>query len=656
MDAKTLVHTIGLLVAGTVLAAGVVLLFTAGLANSVPLNLIGADIAALLAVLLAVWVLRTRYRASPNWTIVPAIESTLRTPTPGTDIDDLIYKLTALREGTIEYRDRIHDRISEIAVAVLMGRQNISEEQAAAQIEDGSWADSDLAASFFRTKGKGSKSSVVDRVKRRLTGGQTMYERQVLETVREIESVSGFFDDDQQPETDEANLDRGMSPVGLDDGDDDQQITETVRYRSLIETHHWTGITAFAFLALSLGILSSQPPVILASALGMGVAGYSRMTSAPELANLDVTRVVSDETPEPGDEIEVTVTVENAGDSFLSDLRLIDRVPSTMQVVDGSARLGTALSAGDTASFTYRLVVDRGDHSWPVQVIARGLSSSVEREAFVDADTEISCVPRLKTVADMPVRMQTSMFPGGVQTKTGGEGLEFHSIRDYQPGDPQSRIDWKSFARTGEFSTIDFRKEHAARVVLMFDARDSSYVSREPGEKHALNTSVDAAYDVFASLYDQGHLIGIAAFNGISCWLGPSTGTMHLQRVRHLFSEHPALSTLPPAYADKEEGRYVDPMTHIRRQLPSNSQIFLFSPLTDHYTYEVARRLNGAGHLVTIISPDPTAARTVGQRIARLERIVRINQLRDYGIRIIDWDTDRPLDLELEFARRRWQA
>ena len=653
MNIEEVIHRIGLLIGASVLAAGFTTVFVPGVASSFPFNLLIADIAAVFAVILGIWIARVRYRARPDWTMVPDVEFLLSTPSPGAEIDDKTYRLTRLGEGRLEYRDQIGERMREVAIAALMHRHKINHEQAAKRLDEGSWTDDTLAATFFTTVGKSVRPSLGARLKQRFTGGKTAYERQLETTVRAIEDASGFFEDESQTDEDR-DLKPSMAPVGIESDDAGKRVTEDVRYLSLILTRHWTGVTAFGLLGLAFGILSSRPGVLLASGVAIGLAGYGRFAMPPALGNLEVERNVSDQNPEPGDEIEVSVTVENIGDSFLPDLRMIERIPPTMEVVDGSARLGTALRSGDSATFTYRLVVERGEHTWPLQAIGRNISGGIEREARIEPDTAISCVPLLETVVDMPVRLQTSVYSGEVRTETGGEGLEFFSVRDYQPGDPQSRIDWKNFARTGEFTTINFREENAARVVLLFDSREASYVSSAPGQKHALNTAVDAACDVFASLNDQGHLIGIAAFNGIPLWLGPGSGSLHIQRVRHMFAEHPALSALPPDLADKEVGRYVDPMTHIRRQLPSNTQIYLFSPLTDHYTYEVARRLDGAGHLVTVISPDSTAKRTVGQRIAHLERLIRIKQLRDYGIRVIDWNPERSLDLELEYAKRRW--
>jgi len=657
MDARQAGRRVGQAVGMALLAGGLVALFVPDLSGAVPVGFGLVQVAALVSVLLAVWVVRRRYTGQYAQTSVPDVEALLSTPTPGTEVDEMVYRLTRLREGTIEYRERIQERMAETAIAVIMQRQDCSREAALEQLEAGTWTDDAVAASFFGAGSAGpGSSSLVDQIRERFGDRESGYERQLRATVRAIEAASPF--DIVEPESvgTEPDQRRSLDAGSVIDAGDGERVTETTRYRSLLSTGHWTGITAFTLVSLAAGIIASQPALVLASALGLGGAGYARAMSPPPLATLAVDRTVSDREPEPGDEIEVTVTVENTGDSTLPDIRLVDRVPPTMQVVDGAARLGTALRAGEKASFRYTAVAERGVHEWPLQVIGRDVAGAFEREALVDTDDSVECVPRLKTTADVPVRLQTSVYAGSVNTETGGEGLEFFSVRDYQPGDPKRRIDWKTYARTGEFSTVDFREEHAARVVLLFDGRESSYTSTGPGERHALEQSVDLASDVFASLYDQGHLVGMAAFNGIPLWLGPSTGTLHLQRVRNAFVEHPAISALPPEVAEEESGRYVDPMTHVRRQLPEDTQIFLFSPLTDEYTYEVARRLDGAGHLVTVISPDPTADRTVGQRLARLERLVLIKRLRDHGIRVVDWSDEQPLNVELEYAERRWNA
>jgi uncharacterized protein (DUF58 family) len=134
------------------------------------------------------------------------------------------------------------------------------------------------------------------------------------------------------------------------------------------------------------------------------------------------------------------------------------------------------------------------------------------------------------------VRAQTTQYSGDVSTNVGGPGLEFHSVREYRDSDPMNRINWKRFARTGEFSTVDFRQEKAASITLLFDTRDSAFTSAAPGTPNAVDLSVDAATSVFTSLYDAGNLVGVAAFDTVPCWLSAGAGSEHLERAKLLFA------------------------------------------------------------------------------------------------------------------------
>lgn len=662
MDADRVLHRLGVGLGVVVLGVGVGLLFAPATASILPIPFGVADVAAIGAAILGLWILRTRYRAAHPDTEVPAVEYRLSTPAPGDDLDALIHRLTERREGTIEYRDRIQNRVAELAVSAITARHDCSREEAIDRLEAGTWSDNAAATGFFTGRSGADAPSLLEELRSRFSRTEDPYRRQLRETIAEVEAVSGIDlpHADASARVPEAATDgppaRGRSRSGRLGADDGDRVSGRRRDRSSQDTHHWTGITGFALLALAVGIVTSQPSLLVASAVGVGLAGYARAVAPPRVGELEITRSVGDETPEPGDEVVITVTVENTGDTVLPDLRLVDRIPPTMRVVDGSARLGTALRPGSTATFSYTVTVERGTHEWPLQVLSRDAAGDVEREALFDVGPAVRCAPDLETTTEMPVRMLTSVYAGIVETDIGGEGLEFHATRDYHPDDPERRIDWNTYARNRELSTVEYRKEQAARVVLLFDAREAAYVSRDPGANHALDMAIDASFDVYASLHDQGHLVGVAAFDGIPCWLAPDTGTLHRERVRQLFVDHPALSPLPPDLAAESPGRYVDPMTHVRRQLPANTQVVLFSPLTDEYAAEVVRRLDGAGHRVSVISPDPTTSRTLGQRITRLERAMHVREVREQGIRVVDWNPDDRLALELEHAARRWTA
>ncbi len=649
---------------------GIVMIAVPSVGESLPFGtgIIGAlgVISALMGLLNA----RVRLNSELTETETPNPERPATNPVPGDDVDRMLYEMTHLRQGVLENREQLEGRLEMLAVALIRDREGCSEAEAVAMLESGSWIDDERVASFFQGE--------VQEVEDQSTLGQVFadsdetsgwrdefeYVVEALIQYGEVEMapyeldagdeggfLSGLFggsdEDEEEEEGVESNWNVADSTISSFETD------EAFEDVSLHRTYRWLGVAAFALLALGAGVFVSNPGLMLAGSVAVGYSVYAHINVIPRSENLEIERELSETDPEPGEEVEVTVTVHNAGDSMLPDLRLVDVVPDAFVVTEGTPRLHTALQAGSTARFEYTVIVERGEYTWPMLAVARDFSGGVERVSLITPPQEIVCFPPLRVTSDIPVRAQTTQYAGDVSTSSGGSGLEFYSVRDYQTGDPMNRINWNRVAKTGELSTIDFRQERAATVTILFDTRQSAYVSSGPGRPHAVDQSVHAASDVFGALYDEGNMVGVAAFDTVPCWLSPGAGSEHLERARRLFAQHPALSPRPPERQDIQ-GSYIDPMTHIRRRLPSNSQVFLFTPLVDDYAGEVARRLDSAGHLVTVISPNTTADRTIGQRLTRIERSIRVRILRERGVRVVDWDPNDRLDLQFQKAQARW--
>ncbi|QKY20850.1 DUF58 domain-containing protein [Halolamina sp. CBA1230] len=416
-----------------------------------------------------------------------------------------------------------------------------------------------------------------------------------------------------------------------------------------VDTEHWAGIGALAFVAFALGLPFQRPGLFLVALVGVGFSAYARLGEAPP-ATLSVDRELSDDSPNPDEEVTVTVTVENEGASTLPDLRLIDGVPPGLSVTDGTARLGTALRPGKRTTFSYTVTTTRGTHEWePLTAVVRNASGSRERTVEVEGGTTLRCLPTLEASSDLPLRGLTTPYSGRVATDVAGSGLEFHSTREYRRGDPLSRVDWNRYARSGELSTVSFREERAATVVLLIDSREAAYRAPDDETPNAVERSVEAAGEAFSALLSTGDRVGIASFGPEECWLAPATGEQHRATARRLLADHPAFSVAP------SEGSFYPSISlrRLRRRLPADAQIVLFSPVTDDYIASVAERLDAYGHQLTLISPDPTVDDTAPHRLARLERDLRLRNLRSHGIRVIDWG-ERPLAVELERTTRRW--
>lgn len=425
-------------------------------------------------------------------------------------------------------------------------------------------------------------------------------------------------------------------------------------------TNRWAGVDAVAWGTLAVGLLAREPAVLLLAAVGVAVAAYAR-AGGPPTPELQLARELDDVAPEPGDEVAVRLTVHNDGEQILPDVRVVDGVPDALAVTDGSAHLGTALRPGETVVHAYAVRAERGTHAFsPVTIACRNLGGAHEVDLTETVETSIECRPSLVGGPEPPLRDVVALPGGRTPTAAGGEGLEFHGVREHRPGDSARRIDWARLARTGELATVTHREERSATVVLLVDARGEAYVRSGSAPDHGVEWGVRAAGSLFAGLLEGHHAVGLAAIGRELAWLGPGAGEAHRRRGRELLAAHPALSPAPPSTRVWASRRTAGHRTRaqLRRlgaSLPTGAQVVFCTPLPDDGSAAIARRLQAGGNAVTVVCPDVTGGRSPGARLERLGRTRRIRSLHRADVPVVDWDPTEPLGVALERAREAWR-
>ena len=84
--------------------------------------------------------------------------------------------------------------------------------------------------------------------------------------------------------------------------------------------------------------------------------------------------------------------------------------------------------------------------------------------------------------------------------------------------------------------------------------------------------------------------------------------------------------------------------------------MILFSPCADDPPVALAERLNALGHLVTVVTPDPTPPDGPGGRLAGIERGIRLTELRSVGVRVLEWGAAEPFAVASDRGARRWSG
>lgn len=626
----------------------------------VVLSLIGV-----LALFRALRAIQRRRNSSLDEATTPEPERAAPTPTPGDDFESVLAEFTG-RRRTFGRLRRV-EGLSAAAIAVLVRFGGYTESEARERLEAGTWTDDVYAASYL---GGGDAPSVPLRARLRDSlRPASSTRRRVRRTVDAIAAVADGRPGSDEPDAPFADVRDGRTGAsGSSDPSDSRgtpprrrtsttdayafdEDTDEVLSRGAHSTGHWRGVDVVALLGIGVGVLVEQPAVLLAGVVGIGYAAYARSPAFPP-GSVRIDRTLEDDAPSAGEAVTVTVTVTNAGDRFLPDLRIVDGVPEALSVEDGSPRCGAALRPGEQVTFSYAVTARRGVHAFgPTHVIGRNLAGTIEAERLYATETPLECLPPLSACDEpVPLRQTGSRFAGREAARTTGEGIEFSSTREYRPEDPMRRIDWNRRARSRELTTIEFREERAATVVLLVDARPSAYVSPDASGEHAVDRAVEAAGRLFARLDGTGNRVGIAAAGSGACWLAPNAGVEHRTAARKLLAVDPALSPVPKA----EHERAWNWQKTLRKRLEPGTQIVFLTPLCAEDTGRIARRFDERGYPVTVVSPDSTSDGSAGHRFARIARELRVSTLRSAGIPVVDWAWEEPLEAALaRYGERR---
>ncbi|MFB6141868.1 MAG: DUF58 domain-containing protein [Halorientalis sp.] len=619
----------------TVLGLGAI--FVPGLSN-LGLGEAAVPLLGMLTLLLAARAVQQRREAEPRLATTPDPEVPSGTLPPGEDIDEPLGDF--LGTGRTYYGRYTRRGLRRAATAVLARYEGLTEAEADERLDEGAWTDDPVAATFLR---EGTPRTLLPGRVRSLLGLESVYDRSVRRTVDAIAAVAGLSFDAPEPSLLD-RLGRRSTGASRDELTRDSLRPDDAGNEVRRETDHWTGVSVVALLGIGAGVLAQRPGLVLVGAVGIGYAAYATATADLDVS-LSAERDLSASAPAPDEEVRVTLTLTNEGEHTLYDLRVVDGVPPALSVAEGSPRLGTTLRPGESRTVSYAVTARRGRHEFvPALVVARDAAGSVEREVHLGAAATLTCVPALRPLAEpLPLRAGAARFAGQVQTSAGGAGVEFFATREYRHGDPLNRIDWNRHARTGELATLDFREERAATVVVVVDTRPRAFVAPDAPGEHAVDRAVDAAGRTVATLLDGGNRVGLAAMGADGGWLAPATGTDHRTRIRERLATHPAFDTTPR----EDGGHLLHWKRAFQRRLEPGTQVVLVSPLCDDAPARFARQLDAAGYPATVLSPDPTADRTPGHRLARVARRLRAADLRGAGVPVVDWPWDRSLDAAL---------
>ena len=373
------------------------------------------------------------------------------------------------------------------------------------------------------------------------------------------------------------------------------------------------------------------------------LAGFLR---APDEIKLEATRHLSTERTSPNADVIVTVTITNRG-AELEEVLLEDRVPEDLTIRSGFSRHLLRLPKGEGGSYTFTYTVSgpRGGYGFEkIQAHVIDPLAVTSHKVRVDAKGQLFVFPpvmRLRHVAIRPRR--TRVYAGTIPARAGGTGTEFFGVREYQPGDPPRRINWRASARHAEaLYSNEFQQERVADIGIVLDGR---LRTNEFARGHSLfEHSIQAVAALADALLTQGNRVGLLVYASYLRWTLPGYGKVQRERILHSL-----------AHAKPGGSEVFSVLENLPTRLfPPESQIILVSPLTNDDLMPLVQ-LRAQGYQVLVVIPDPIKFELsylpansnvdLAARVIHMERRLLLQRIQRASIQVLDWDVAEPFDL-----------
>jgi uncharacterized protein (DUF58 family) len=416
-------------------------------------------------------------------------------------------------------------------------------------------------------------------------------------------------------------------------------------------------LTALSLLLLLFGT-AARTGAIIALALPLLVLLAYSVAHRPTAPQLSAERTLTRARMTSDDATDVTLRVTNNGTTHLAHLTIEDALPNGLHCIDGDATVLTQLAPGESCDVSYRVRGQRGEYklgAWTVtQSDPFGLhivrTSLTAPAALLIEPPQVT----LRTAEIRPAR--TRGFSGPISARVHGSGVDFFNLREYQPGDRLRTINWRATARTEARSSAaiyanQFEQQRIADIGFVLDARKSTDIVTPNGA--LFEHSVRATIALSESFLKQAHRVGVMTYGAGIGMIFPGYGALQRRRIvtglsRATTGQHFVFEDLKNIPT-----RFFAPATQIVFVGPCHIE-----------DAPVLIQLRARGYALLAICPNPIAfelagfaqiedpAALLGVRMAQAERTYMLQNLKRFGVQVVDWDVSQPLDTVVQAALR----
>lgn len=402
------------------------------------------------------------------------------------------------------------------------------------------------------------------------------------------------------------------------------------------------------------------------AAVGLGVVTFGLLAARADVAVLGVPLVLSVvwgwfTRPGHGARVEVRHARGVAHTGRVHAVLTVDAEPGTETV---RVRVTTAGYRERQAVLAARLGRPGREIEMSVETARTGVQRLFRVDHLTDAFEQVASTspalvgpllvtvfPTARPLRQLPLPFRLQGLTGPHTSRRVGDGSDLHDVHQFTPGDRLRRIDWRVSARrsldtsTGRLGTLYVRRTFAtadATVMIVMDSRDdvgqdvSTWGGGETArrdEATSLDLAREAATSIARRYLDGGDRVGLEDLGLRRRPVPPSGGRRQLERIAQ------RLAILAPEGTPGPRER--------APQVPSGALLVVCSTFLDDEAARIATQWRAQGHRVIAVDVLPVVRtdhlddyQGTAYRLVRLERGIRLTDLRRSGVELVHWEGD----------------
>jgi uncharacterized protein (DUF58 family) len=254
---------------------------------------------------------------------------------------------------------------------------------------------------------------------------------------------------------------------------------------------------------------------------------------------MNVTRVLEKNYYQAGEPVKVKINVKRSNPFPLFYLLIEDYVPESLNQAHSSSYERILFYPGFKKEFTYEYTMDelpRGEYFFHSITLKIG-----DPLGFFEKEKKISSEERI-IVYPSYLELQYSFFESqndqGLMASKNRKLQDTSmvvGVRDYQPGDRFSWINWKASAKRNEMMTKEFEQGQSNDVFVVMDCN--------PTKQFEAIVSFTAS--LLHTVLRKGTRTGLLTFSNEQAWFPIREGEQHLQQLFYHLAKIKAKSSLP---------------------------------------------------------------------------------------------------------------